>query len=113
MGCGTFPALSRTTRFAAFLLDNPWTEPPEEAFQWTCSPEKSPSEPEYIEIDFEEGAPVDHKRGQAFKVRNYRIIRGNFFLKSGTETPSRLTILVYDASGTQVLNKVFAIESAS
>ncbi|HDP96859.1 MAG TPA: argininosuccinate synthase, partial [Euryarchaeota archaeon] len=39
-------------------LDDPWTEPPEEAFKWTVSPSDAPDEPEYIEIDFEKGAPT-------------------------------------------------------
>jgi argininosuccinate synthase len=40
------------------VLENPWTEPPEEAFEWTVSPEKAPDEPTYIEITFEKGIPV-------------------------------------------------------
>ncbi len=33
-------------------------EPPEDAFEWTTSPEKAPHEPEYVEIGFEEGLPT-------------------------------------------------------
>ncbi len=58
------------------------------------------------------GVPIDCKRGQPFKVRNYRIIRGKFFLDSDSETPSLLTILGYDTSGKSILKKVFAIEEA-
>ncbi len=39
-------------------LENPWNEPPEEAYQVTVSPEKAPDEPEYLEIDFDKGAPA-------------------------------------------------------
>jgi argininosuccinate synthase len=39
-------------------LEDPWTEPPEEAFAWTVSPQKAPNEPAYITIDFEQGRPV-------------------------------------------------------
>lgn len=39
-------------------LEDIWTEPPEDAFEWTVSPEKAPEEPEYIELEFEEGVPV-------------------------------------------------------
>ncbi len=39
-------------------LDDPWNEPPEEAFKWTTSPKESPDKPEYVEIDFEKGIPV-------------------------------------------------------
>ncbi|MFH1953651.1 MAG: hypothetical protein ABIL06_18790 [Pseudomonadota bacterium] len=54
--------------------------------------------------------PVNYKQGQVFKVRNYRIIRGNFFIDSETERPSFLKILAYDTSGKLILKKVFAIE---
>ncbi|RKY30859.1 MAG: argininosuccinate synthase [Candidatus Omnitrophota bacterium] len=40
------------------ILEDPWEEPPEDAYQITVSPQKAPSEPEYIEIEFEKGVPV-------------------------------------------------------
>jgi argininosuccinate synthase len=40
------------------VLEDPWIEPPEEAFLWTVSPEKAPDDPIYIEITFEKGIPV-------------------------------------------------------
>lgn len=40
------------------LLEDPWNEPPEDAYQITCSPEKTPSKPEYIIIKFDKGVPV-------------------------------------------------------
>ena len=40
------------------ILEDPWVEPPEEAFEWTISPEKAPDEPAYVEITFEKGTPV-------------------------------------------------------
>ncbi len=39
-------------------LEDPWTEPPEEAFNWTSSQKSAPDLPEYIEIEFENGIPV-------------------------------------------------------
>lgn len=39
-------------------LEDPSYEPPEEIFQWTASLEDAPSEPQYIEICFQDGAPV-------------------------------------------------------
>lgn len=42
----------------AGVLENPWNEAPEEAFDWTNPIEKTPNEAEYIEIDFKEGVPV-------------------------------------------------------
>jgi len=58
------------------------------------------------------GEPINYKRGQFFKVRNYRIIRGKYFLDSETETPSFLKILAYDESGKLILKKEFSIEEA-
>lgn len=40
------------------ILEDPWKEPPEDAYQITNSPEKAPINPEYIEIGFEKGVFV-------------------------------------------------------
>jgi len=40
------------------VLENPWNEPPEEAYDLTVDPMKAPETPEYIEIAFEKGLPV-------------------------------------------------------
>ncbi|MGR3318918.1 MAG: argininosuccinate synthase, partial [Candidatus Anammoxibacter sp.] len=40
------------------VLEDPWIEPPEEAFKWTCSINDSPNEAEYLEIAFEHGIPI-------------------------------------------------------
>src|SRR5437773_3453832 len=42
----------------AGVLEDPWDEPPADAFAWTVDPAKAPNEPEYIEIEFEQGRPV-------------------------------------------------------
>jgi argininosuccinate synthase len=42
----------------AGVLEDPWDEPPAEAFNWTTDPAKAPNEPEYIEIEFAHGVPV-------------------------------------------------------
>lgn len=40
------------------VLEDPWTEPPEEIYEWTVSPSEAPNEPEYVEIQFACGIPV-------------------------------------------------------
>jgi argininosuccinate synthase len=40
------------------ILEDPWNEPPEDAFIWTKSPDKTPNKPAYVEIEFEKGIPV-------------------------------------------------------
>src|SRR5436853_1018624 len=42
----------------AGVLEDPWDEPPEEAYAWTVDPLKAPNMPEYTEIEFERGIPV-------------------------------------------------------
>ena len=40
------------------ILEDPWNEPPEDAFIWTKSPENTPDKPAYVEIEFKRGIPV-------------------------------------------------------
>ncbi|MFO7957448.1 MAG: argininosuccinate synthase [Candidatus Brocadiia bacterium] len=40
------------------VLEDPWAEPPEDAYAWTVSPADAPNEPEYVEIEFDCGIPV-------------------------------------------------------
>ncbi|MHC4592388.1 MAG: argininosuccinate synthase [Planctomycetota bacterium] len=40
------------------VLEDPWAEPPEDAFAWTVSPAAALDEPEYVEIEFDTGVPV-------------------------------------------------------
>jgi argininosuccinate synthase len=39
-------------------LEDPWLEPSEDMYLISASPENAPEEPEFIEIEFESGAPV-------------------------------------------------------
>jgi argininosuccinate synthase len=40
------------------VLEDPWAEAPEAAFEWTKNIADAPNEPEYVEIGFEKGVPV-------------------------------------------------------
>jgi argininosuccinate synthase len=42
----------------AGLLEDPWDEPPPDAFGWTVDPAKAPDEPAQVVIDFERGIPI-------------------------------------------------------
>jgi argininosuccinate synthase len=42
----------------AGVLEDPWDEPPADAFAWTVDPAKAPEEPLYVTIDFEQGRPI-------------------------------------------------------
>jgi len=40
------------------VLEDPWLEPPEDAFSWTIPPAAAPDEAAYIEIGFDKGIPL-------------------------------------------------------
>ncbi len=40
-------------------LEDPWTEPPDDVWQWTQDPDKAPDKPAYVEIGFEGGRPIN------------------------------------------------------
>jgi hypothetical protein len=95
----TAPGRDQLKGYLFMIAGNPTTNPS----QYWPYPRK---------VSLNDGIPVDYKSGQAFKVRNYRIIRGRFYIGSDAKTPQLLTILAYDASGTLILNKSFSIEES-
>lgn len=44
--------------FEGGILEDPWNEPYEDMFVLTQAPEKAPDDPQYVEIEYEEGNPV-------------------------------------------------------
>jgi len=50
--------------FEGAILENPWAEAPEEMYALTVRPEDAPDQPEYVEVEFEQGnaVAVDGKR---------------------------------------------------
>jgi argininosuccinate synthase len=42
----------------AGVLEDPWNEPPQDAYAWTINPRFAPDEPTYVAIEFEKGVPV-------------------------------------------------------
>ena len=40
------------------ILEDPWSEPPQDMYKMVIPPEKAPDKPLYIEIDYENGNPV-------------------------------------------------------
>ena len=40
------------------VLEDPWNEPPEDAFLWTKSLEETPAQPAYLEVGFDKGVPI-------------------------------------------------------
>jgi len=52
------------------VLEDPWVEPPEDAFAWTKSAKETPDRAGYVEIGFEQGTPVaiDGKKMDGIKL---------------------------------------------
>ena len=44
--------------FEGDILENPWAEAPEEMYALTVRPEDAPDQPEYVEVEFEQGNAV-------------------------------------------------------
>ncbi|MFH1646238.1 MAG: argininosuccinate synthase [Chloroflexota bacterium] len=40
------------------VIEDPWNEPPDDAFIWAAPVAKTPDKPEYIEVEFEKGVPT-------------------------------------------------------
>ncbi|GHS98064.1 argininosuccinate synthase [Synergistales bacterium] len=40
------------------MLEDPWNEPPEDAYELTVNPLTAPNDPEYVEITFDKGIPA-------------------------------------------------------
>ena len=59
---------------------------------------------------FENGVPVNFKKGQSYKIRNFRLIRARWSFKSAEKTPSEIRILAYDRAGSLLLKEDFRME---
>jgi len=52
------------------ILENPWTEPPEDIYAMTVNPVKAPNKPAYVEVGFAKGIPVsvDGKKYSSIEI---------------------------------------------
>lgn len=96
-------------------LEDPWEEPPEDAFEWTQSPQRAPEEPEYIEIEFDEGMPVGIK-GRRYEnlsqlILDLNAIAGRHGIGRIDMVENRLVGIksreVYEAPGAMVLYEAY------
>ncbi|MBL7216746.1 MAG: argininosuccinate synthase [Desulfobacteraceae bacterium] len=55
--------------FEGGILEDTWSEPPEDMFVLSVSPEEAPDKPTYLEIEFKEGNPVS-VNGEAMSPAN-------------------------------------------
>jgi argininosuccinate synthase len=96
----------------AGVLENPWVEAPEEAFDWTKNIMDTPDEPEYLEIEFEKGIPVT-LNGQSTNlvslIEELNLIGGNHGVGRIDHIENRLVGIksreVYENPGALILIK--------
>lgn len=96
-------------------LEDPWQEPPEDAYQITTSPEKAPDEPEYITVGFNEGKPVS-LNGETYKelhklIQKLNEIGGRHGIGRIDMVENRLVGIksreIYEAPGATILYEAY------
>ncbi len=92
------------------VLEDPWVEPPEDAFAWTKSPKETPDAPGYVEIEFEQGAPVaidGKKMDGVMLVQTLNEMAGNYGVGRIDHLENRLVGIksreIYEAPAAMVL----------
>jgi argininosuccinate synthase len=60
----------------AGVLEDPWTAPPEDAYAWTASPDKRPTAPEEIIVEFSRGVPSFDGKSGAPMVAALNVVTG-------------------------------------
>jgi len=63
----------------------------------------------YPSVELQDGVPVHHKRGQLFLIKRFRTMRAEYPLEAKTDSPSTIAVIVYDRSGTLLLQKEFEV----
>lgn len=94
----------------AGILEDPWREPPEEAYVMTRALDKVPMKPRYIEIDFEKGVPVKLngvKKNLVDLIEDLNEIAGAYGVGRFDQIENRLVGIksreVYEAPAAEVL----------
>jgi argininosuccinate synthase len=93
-------------------LEDPWNEPPEEAYAWTVAASAAPDEPQYIEVDFTRGIPVSidgHRLGGAALVELVNDMAGKHGIGRIDHIENRLVGIksreIYEAPAAVVLHQ--------
>lgn len=92
------------------VLEDPWVEPPEDAFAWTKSPKGAPDTPGYVEIGFEQGTPVaidGEKMDSIMLIQNLNEMAGSHGVGRIDHVENRLVGIksreIYEAPAAMVL----------
>lgn len=94
------------------VLEDPWVEPPDDAFSWTTPPDQAPDEPEYVEVGFEQGIPFTvngEKMDGVSLIRQLNELAGRHGVGRIDHVEDRLVGIksreIYEAPGATVLLK--------
>lgn len=94
----------------AGVLEDPWHEPPEDAYIMTRPLDKVPQKPCYLEIDFEQGIPVrlnNHRKNLVALIEELNHIAGTYGVGRFDQLENRLVGIksreIYEAPAAQVL----------
>lgn len=72
-----------------------------------------PPEWNYANDKLNKGLPINFRRGQPFLIQRFKPYYRTFNLSSKSELPSAIRILVYDRSGSLILEKDFEVRDVS
>ncbi len=105
--------------FEGGILEDPWSEPPEDMFLLSRSPERAPDQPLRIEIDFEAGNPVavnGKRRSPAVLLRELNRLGGEHGVGRADMVENRYVGMksrgVYETPGGTILHAAHrAVES--
>jgi argininosuccinate synthase len=94
------------------ILEDPWAEPPEDAYALTNSIEKAPDEAEYLQITFDKGIPVainDKKLSALDLIDELNVLAGKHGVGRIDQIENRLVGIksreIYEAPAASVLLK--------
>ena len=92
-------------------LEDPWLEPPEDAYAWTNPVSAAPDEPSYVELHFESGAPtaVDGENMPGVDlIRHLNVLAGSHGVGRVDHVENRLVGIksreIYEAPAAVVLH---------
>jgi len=96
-------------------LEDPWEEPPQDAYQMTRDPHLAPDKPEYLTIGFRDGVPVSIN-GEEFETLSDLILKLNHI--AGAHGVGRIDMVenrlvgiksreIYEAPGATVLYQAY------
>ena len=94
------------------VLEDPWNEPPEDAYKITVDPKKAPNKPTYVDVEFKNGVPVKingKKYGPVELVTRLNSIGGKHGIGRSDLVENRLIGIksreIYEAPGAWILHK--------